>query len=108
MEILEKLLAGIWLLTDGRRIRTRCKLSGTLKNSQPKNEEMVSMMLVDKMPIRPKRLNRNQRKRAGMISAGNKMNEAKTMKMPRPEGHRKRIHWEVKQSEPSKKRSKQS
>jgi hypothetical protein len=63
---------------------------GTRKNSQNNTEEMVSMMSVDEMPIKPKRLNRNQRKRAGIFSSGNKLNEAKTMKMPRPEGHRKR------------------
>jgi hypothetical protein len=48
------------------------------------------MMSVDEMPIKPKRLNRNQRKRAGINSSGIILNEAKTMKMPRPEGHRKR------------------
>jgi hypothetical protein len=56
------------------------------------------MISVDEMPIGPKRMNRSQRKRAGIISDGNKVNEAKTRKMPRLEGHRKRVHGEVKQA----------
>jgi hypothetical protein len=47
------------------------------------------MMSVDEMPIGVKRMNRNQRKRAGIISPGNKLNEAKTRKMPRLKGPRK-------------------
>jgi hypothetical protein len=96
------------MAVDGRaknKDKVQSQLSGTLKNSQHNNEDMVSMISVDEMPIRPKRLNRSQRKRAGIISSGNKLNEAKTMKMPRPEGHRKRVHGEEK---PSEKRSKQS
>jgi hypothetical protein len=72
---------------------------GRAKNkSQHNNEEMVSMRSVNEMPIGPKRMNRNQRKRAGIISDGNKVNDAKTRKMPRLEGHRKRVHGEVKQA----------
>jgi hypothetical protein len=44
-------------------------------------------------------MNRNQKKRAGKISYCNKINTTKTRKMPRLEGHRKRVHWEVKPSE---------
>jgi hypothetical protein len=58
-------------------------LSGTLKNSQHNNEDLVSMMSVDEMPIGTKRMNRNQRKRAGIMSSGNKIDEAKTIKNPR-------------------------
>jgi hypothetical protein len=74
------------------------QFDGTVQKSQHNNEEMVSMMSVDEKPIGPKRMNRTQRKRAGIITAGNKINDAKTRKMPRLEGHRKRVHWEVKQA----------
>jgi hypothetical protein len=56
---------------------------------------MVSMMSVDEMP---KRMNRGQRKRAGIISDGNRLNPNKTNKMPRLSGHRKRVRGEVKQA----------
>jgi hypothetical protein len=90
------------MAVDGRaknKDMTQSQLSGTLKNSQHNNEDMVSMMSVDEMPIIRKRLNRNQRKRAGIISPGNKLNEAKTIKTPRLKGHRKRVHWEVNEAE---------
>jgi hypothetical protein len=63
------------------------------------------MISVDEKPKMMKRMNRNQRKRAGIISPGNKINTTKTSKTPRLEGHRKRVHEEVK---PSEKRSKLS
>jgi hypothetical protein len=83
---------------DGRakiKAKDQSQLRGILRNSQPNNEEMVSMMSVDEMP---KRLNRGQRKRAGMISDGNRINPNKTNKMPKLAGHRKRVRWEVKQA----------
>jgi hypothetical protein len=66
------------IAVDGRaknKDMTQSQLSGTRKNSQNNNEEMVSMMSVDEMPIKPKRLNRNQRKRAGINSSGNILND---------------------------------
>jgi hypothetical protein len=64
---------------------------------------MVSMMSVDEMPIHksytpPSKGTRKQRKRAGIMNYGNKRKATEMEKMPRPEGHRKRIHWEVKPS----------
>jgi hypothetical protein len=86
------------VVADGRakiEVTDQSQLRGILRNSQPNNEEMVSMMSVDEMP---KRMNRGQRKRAGIISDGNRINPNKTNKMPRLSGHRKRIRWEVKQA----------
>jgi hypothetical protein len=86
------------VVADGRakiEVQDQSQLRGILRNSQPNNEEMVSMMSVDEMP---KRMNRGQRKRAGIISDGNRINPNKTNKMPRLSGHRKRIRWEVKQA----------
>jgi hypothetical protein len=89
------------MAADGRarnKDKTPSQVNGTRQNSQHNNEEMVSMMSVDEMPISVKRMNRSQRKRAGIISPGNKVNDAKTRKMPRLKGPRKSVHWEVKQA----------
>jgi hypothetical protein len=92
--------------------KTQTQLSGTLTNSPHKNEEMISMISVDEMPRNsytpPSKGTRRQRKRAGIMNYGNRCKATEIAKMPRLEGHRKRVHWEVKQSEPSEKRSKQS
>jgi hypothetical protein len=101
------------MAVDGRaknKDKTQSQLSGTLTNSPHKNEEMISLMSVDEMPRNsytpPSKGTRRQRKRAGIMNYGNTRKATEIGKMPRPEGHRKRVHWEVKQSEPSEKRSK--
>jgi hypothetical protein len=90
------------LAVDGRaknKDKAQSQLSGTLRNSQHKNEDMVSMMSVDEMPIKsytpPSKGTRRQRKRAGIMNYGNRRKATEMEKMPRPEGHRKRVHWEV-------------
>jgi hypothetical protein len=57
-------------------------------------------MSVDEMPIEAQQGNRMQRKRA---EVSNNRNSPDLIKMPRLEGHRKTVHWEVK---PSQKRTK--
>jgi hypothetical protein len=93
------------MAVDGRaknKDKPQSQLSGTLRNSQHKNEDMVSMMSVDEMPMNaytpPSKGTRRQRKRAGIMNYGNKRKATEMEKMPRPEGHRKRVHWEVKPS----------
>jgi hypothetical protein len=61
------------------------------------------MMSVDEMPNHrsytpPSKGTRKQRKRAGIMNYGNQRTATEMEKMPRPEGHRKRVHWEVKPS----------
>jgi hypothetical protein len=78
-------------------------VNGTRWNSQPNNEKVVSMMSLDEMPSHksytpPSKGTRKQRKRAGIMNYGNKRKATEMEKMPRPEGHRKRVHWEVKPS----------
>jgi hypothetical protein len=100
------------MAVDGRaknQDKVQSQLSGTLRNSQHKNEDKVSMMSVDEMPMNsytpPSKGTRRQRKRAGIMNYGNRQKTTEMEKMPRPEEHRKRVHGEVKQSQ---KRSKQS
>jgi hypothetical protein len=68
------------------------------------------MMSVDEMPnprsyTPPSKGTRKQRKRAGIMNYGNIRKATEIEKMPRPEGHRTRVHGEVK---PSDKRPKQA
>jgi hypothetical protein len=67
---------------------------------KPNNEGMVSMMSLDEMPMKsytpPSKGTRRQRKRAGIMNYGNKRKATEMEEMPRPEGHSKRVHWEVK------------
>jgi hypothetical protein len=78
-------------------------VNGTRWSSQPNNEDVVSMMSLDEMPnpkfyTPPSKGTRMQRKRAGISNYGNKRKATEMEKMPRLEGHRKRVHWEVKQA----------
>jgi hypothetical protein len=68
-------------------------VNGTRWNSQPNNEEMVSMMSLNEMQnpksyTPPSKGTRQQRKRAGVMNYGNKRKATEMEKMPRPEGHR--------------------
>jgi hypothetical protein len=91
---------------DGRakkKSKAQSQLSGTRWNSQSNNEGMVSMMSLDERPrtshyTPPSKGTRKQRKRAGIMNYGNKRKATEREKMPRLEGHRKRVHWEVKES----------
>jgi hypothetical protein len=67
------------MAVDGRaknKDKIQSQLSGTLKNSQHNNEDLVSMMSVDEMPRNsytpPSKWTRKQRKRAGIMNYGNK------------------------------------
>jgi hypothetical protein len=91
------------IAVDGRaKKKTKVtKVNGTHWNFQSNNE--VSMMSLDEMPnpksyTPPSKGTRKQRKRAGIINYGNKRKATEMKKMPRLEGHRKRVHWEVKQA----------
>jgi hypothetical protein len=64
---------------------------------------VVSMMSLDEMPrtlhyTPPSKGMRKQQKRAGIMNYGNKRKATEMEKMPRMEGHRTRVHWEVKPS----------
>jgi hypothetical protein len=56
------------------------------------------MTSVEEMPITIQQMNRKQRRRAGIYSNGSPHMTTERNKMPRLEGHRKRVHWEVKPS----------
>jgi hypothetical protein len=94
------------IAVDGRakkKTKVQSQVNGTRWNSQPNNEDVVSMMSLDERPnsksyTLPSKGTRKQRKRAGIINYGNKRKVTEMEKMPRLEGHRKRVHWEVKQA----------
>jgi hypothetical protein len=77
------------MAVDGRaknKNKMQSQLSGTLKNSQHHNEEMVSMMSVDEMPnpksyTPPSKGTCKQRKRAGIMNYGNKRKATEKEKM---------------------------